>query len=106
MPPLIFNGIIHSDVLIENTKILRQEISELLAKNTIIIVPPVDWMWSLYNHFFFVLKRNGGIRPILEPETPEWSSQVSSISHAYTEAGYSPGMQHDWTAAIDLKDTM
>ncbi len=50
----------------EQALVLEQEISSLLRKEAIKVVPPLDRESGFYSRYFVVPKKDGGLRPILD----------------------------------------
>lgn len=61
-----FGGIVHSVVPKKRADILPWEITELLSKQAIIVVPLATWAWGFCSRYFVGPKRDAGMRPILD----------------------------------------
>ncbi|XP_029909243.1 uncharacterized protein LOC115360460 [Myripristis murdjan] len=102
-PP--FRGVIQSQVVGEAAHFLREEISSLLEKGAIKIVPPSDSKNGYYSRYFLVKKKGGnGIRAILDLRDLNKhlrKYKFRMLTHAsllrFLRAG-------DWFTSIDLKD--
>ncbi|KAL6471402.1 hypothetical protein MHYP_G00200520 [Metynnis hypsauchen] len=65
--PPQFRGILFSKALGESACVLQEEISSLMKKGAIRIVPPEESMYGFW--YFLVPKKGGGLRPILDLRT-------------------------------------
>ncbi len=59
-------GVLATTVRIEDAQVLRAEVMNLLEKGAIEIVPPAQSESGFYSRYFFVPKKDGGLRPILD----------------------------------------
>ncbi|XP_073692680.1 uncharacterized protein [Garra rufa] len=64
-PPL-FNGVISSHTEESSAHILKDEISALLEKGAVQVVPPHSSSQGFYSRYFLVPKKDGSLRPILD----------------------------------------
>ncbi|KAI2646275.1 Gag-Pro-Pol polyprotein [Labeo rohita] len=65
-PPLPFNGVFPTVVGPEQGLVMEQEVETLLRKEAIEVVPPHDRESGFYSRYVIVLKKDGGLRPILD----------------------------------------
>lgn len=64
--PPSFNGVLFSEATGEATEALESEISSLLSRGAIYIVPGEERSLSLYSRYFLVPKKQGSLRPVLD----------------------------------------
>ncbi len=65
-PPPPFKGLCLTSTNPEQALVLEQEVSSLLRKEAIEVVPPLDRESGFYSRYFVVPKKDGGLRPILD----------------------------------------
>ncbi|KAL0190945.1 hypothetical protein M9458_013643, partial [Cirrhinus mrigala] len=65
-PPPPFNGVSPTLVGPEQGLVMEQEVDALLRKEAIEVVPPHDRESGFYSRYFIVLKKDGGLHPILD----------------------------------------
>ncbi len=64
--PPRFSGVLATTVRSEDTQALRAAVRNLLEKGAIEIIPPAQSKSGFYSRYFLVLKKDGGLRPILD----------------------------------------
>ncbi|KAL0160069.1 hypothetical protein M9458_043794, partial [Cirrhinus mrigala] len=65
-PPPPFSGVFPTLVGSEQGLVMEQEVETLLRKEVIEVVLPQDRESGFYSRYFIVLKKDGGLRPILD----------------------------------------
>ncbi|KAI2647571.1 Endogenous retrovirus group K member 9 Pol protein [Labeo rohita] len=92
---------VHSDI---GASVLRAEIVVLLAKDAIEPVPPAKMKSGFYSPYFIILKKNGGLRPILDLRVLNRSLCKMPFKMLTPKCIISCIRHQDWFTAIDLKD--
>nr|XP_013888376.1 PREDICTED: uncharacterized protein LOC106535818 [Austrofundulus limnaeus] len=103
--PPRFNTVVNTVVRNKTAVVLREEINTLLAKGTICVVPSSDINKGWYSRYFVVLKKDGGLHPILDLRVLNkflrtYRFKMLTLRQLLNSSG--PG---DWFATIDLTDT-
>ncbi len=102
--PPKFRGVHFTSVKAVDTHVLRAEIAVLLAKDAIELVPPADMGSGFYSPYFIVLKKSGGLRPILDLRVLNRSLHKLPFKMLMQKRIFECIRPRDWFAAIDLKD--
>ncbi len=68
--PPRFCCVLATTVRREDGQVLRTEVVNMLEKGAIEIVPPAQSESGFYSRYFLVPKKDGGLRPILDPGCP------------------------------------
>lgn len=101
MKPPHFNGVLSSHTEENASHILKEEISSLLNKGAIQVVPP-----SLMNQgfYFLVPKKDGSLRPILDLRVLNKHLRKYNF-RMLTHGSLARAIkQNDWFTSVDLKD--
>src|SRR4029434_5617207 len=101
-PP--FSGVIQSVVQREQSHFLREEIVSLLRKEAISIVPPEGENAGFYSLYFFVPKRDGNYRPILDLCVLNKALMPLRFRMLTPRRRVEFIRPKDWFITIDLKD--
>ncbi len=104
-PPPPFQGLFLMCVSPEQALVLEQEVSSLLRKETIEVVPPLDRESGFYSRYFVVPKKDGGLRPILDLRLLNRSVRCLKFRMLTVKQVVSQIRSEDWFVTIDLKDT-
>ncbi|KAL0196780.1 hypothetical protein M9458_005320 [Cirrhinus mrigala] len=103
--PPKFRGILFTSVRSDtDASVLRAEIAVLLAKDAIEPVPPAEMKSGFYSPYFNVLKKSGGLQPILDLRVLNRSLLRLPFKMLTSKRILSCVRHQDWFAAIDLKD--
>ena len=103
-PPPLTPLILYSQSVGETTLILRDEISSLLLKGAIEIVPRGQSTLGFYSKYFVVKKKGGGMRPILDLRGLNVHLRKISFRMLTCESLLKTVRQGDWFTSIDIKD--
>ncbi len=103
-PPPPFKGLFLTSVSPEQALILEQEVSSLLRKEAIEVVPPLDRESGFYSRYFIVPKKDGGLRPILDLRLLNCSVRRLKFRMLTVKQVVSQIRSEDWFVTIDLKD--
>ncbi len=88
----------------KDTHVLRSEVRNLLAKRAAETVPPAQSKSGFYSHYILILKKDGGLRPILD---------LRHLNHALIKLLFRMTTlkqilvqirPEDWFFSLDLKD--
>ncbi len=103
--PPCFDGV-HLTVVNSASKasVLRQELSSLLQKGAIEEVPQSDVERGFFSRYLLVLKRDGGLRPILDLRRLNFSLYKGKFKMLTMKTIMSQVQGGDWFVTIDLKD--
>lgn len=101
-PP--FNRIVQSQASGDAALVLEEEISSLLQKNAIQLVPKEKSQQGFYSRYFVIPKKGGGLRPILDlrllnKHLRKYSFKM--LSHKTLVQSIRP---NDWFTTCDLTD--
>ncbi len=100
-PPPPFKGLFLTCVSPEQALVLEQEVSSLLRKEAIEVVPPLDRESGFYSRYFAVPKKDGALRPILDLRLLNRSVRFRMLT---VKQVVSQIRCEDWFVTIDLKD--
>ncbi len=103
-PPPPFKGLFLTCVSPEQALVLEQEVSSLLRKEAIEVVPPLDRESGFYSWYFVVPKKDGGLRPILDLRLLNRSVRRLKFRMLTVKQVVSQIRSEDWFVTIDLKD--
>ncbi|XP_041860863.1 uncharacterized protein LOC121652254 [Melanotaenia boesemani] len=104
VPPR-FAGILHSQARGESAHVLQGEISSLLNKGAICVVPPAQCQSGFYSRYFLVPKRGGnGIRPILDLRALNRYLRKYKFRMLTHASLLRLVRQNNWFTSVDLKD--
>ncbi len=103
-PPPPFNELFLTCVSPEQALVLEQEVSSLLRKEAIEVVPPLDRESGFYSRYFVVPKKDGGLRPILDLRLLNRSVRHLKFRMLTVKQVVSQIRSEDWFVTIDLKD--
>nr|XP_054607225.1 uncharacterized protein LOC129167121 [Nothobranchius furzeri] len=104
VPPR-FSGVVFSHAQGTSAHILQGEISSLLEKGAICIVPPDRSQSGFYSRYFLVPKRGGtGIRPILDLRALNRCLRKYRFKMLTLSSLLRLIHQNDWFTSIDLRD--
>ena len=87
-----------------NAPVMRAEVTALLAKGAIEIVPPAEMRSGFYSPYFIVPKKSGGLPPILDLRVLNRSLHRLPFKMLTAKRIFECVRPQDWFAAIDLKD--
>ena len=85
-------------------KVLRDEITSLLVKRAIRVVPPVQSNNGFYSRYFLVKKKGGGMRPILDLRALNRFLKVYRFKMLTSKALLRMMRRGDWYTTLDLRD--
>ncbi len=103
-PPPPFKGLCLTSTNPEQALVLEQEVSSLLRKEAIEVVPPLDRESGFYSRYFVVPKKDGGLRPILDLRLLNRSVSRLKFRMLTVKQVVSQIRSEDWFVTIDLKD--
>ncbi len=103
-PPPPFKGLFLTCVNPEQALVLEQEVSSLLRKEAIEVVPPLNRESGFYSRYFVVPKKDGGLRPILDLRLLNRSVRRLKFRMLTVKQVVSQIRSEDWFVTIDLKD--
>ncbi len=103
-PPPPFKGLCLTSTNPEQALVLEQEVSSLLRKEAIEVVPPLDRESGFYSRYFVVPKKDGGLRPILDLRLLNRSVSRLKFRMLTVKQVVSQIRSKDWFVTIDLKD--
>ncbi len=103
-PPPPCKGLFLTCVNPEQALVLEQEVSSLLRKEAIEVVPPLDRESGFYSRYFVVPKKDGGLRPILDLRLLNRSVRRLKFRMLTVKQVVSQIRSEDWFVTIDLKD--
>ncbi len=103
-PPPPFKGLCLTSTNTEQALVLEQEVSSLLRKEAIEVVPPLDRESGFYSRYFVVPKKDGGLRPILDLRLLNRSVSRLKFRMLTVKKVVSQIRSEDWFVTIDLKD--
>ncbi len=84
--------------------LLQQEVSSLLLKGAIEEVPSSDLNRGFFSWYFLVLKKDGGLRPILDLRRLNYSLYRGKFRMLTLKSIFSQVQEGDWFVTVDLKD--
>ncbi|XP_058634818.1 uncharacterized protein LOC131542294 [Onychostoma macrolepis] len=102
--PPHFNGILFSHTEENASHILKEEISSLLNKGAIQVVPPDLMNQGFYSRYFLVPKKGGPLRPILDLRVLNKHLRKYNFRMLTHGAIARAIKQNDWFTSVDLKD--
>ncbi|KAL0160826.1 hypothetical protein M9458_044551, partial [Cirrhinus mrigala] len=103
-PPPPFVGVSPTLVGPEQGLVMEQEVVSLLRKEAIEVVPPHNRESGFYSRYFIVLKKDGGLRPILDLRVLNRSVMKLKFRMLTLQQVVSQIRSEDWFVTIDLKD--
>ncbi len=103
-PPPPFKGLCLTSTNPEQALVLEQEVSSLLRKEAIEVVPPLDRESGFYSRYFVVPKKDGGLCPILDLRLLNRSVSRLKFRMLTVKQVVSQIRSEDWFVTIDLKD--
>ncbi len=103
-PPPPFKRLFLTSTNPEQALVLEQEVSSLLRKEAIEVVPPLDRESGFYSRYFVVPKKDGGLRPILDLRLLNRSVSRLKFRMLTVKQVVSQIRSEDWFVTIDLKD--
>ncbi|KAL0173161.1 hypothetical protein M9458_033472, partial [Cirrhinus mrigala] len=103
-PPPPFSGVFPTLVGPEQGLVMEQEVETLLRKEAIEVVPPQDRESGFYSRYFIVLKKDGGLRPILDLRQLNRSVMRLKFKMLTVNQVVSQIRSEDWFVTIDLKE--
>ena len=99
-----FRAIIYTSVGSTMAHVLHSEVSSLLAKGAIKIVPASQSESGFYSRYFLVPKKDGGLRPILDLRHLNRALMVRPFRMLTTRHILTQIRPGDWFFSVDLKD--
>lgn len=102
--PPRFNGVLSSQTEESSAHILKDEISSLLQKGAVRVVPPHLIGQGFYSRYFLVPKKDGSLRPILDLRVLNKHLRKYSFRMLTHGSLLRSVNQNDWFTSIDLKD--
>ncbi len=102
--PPSFNGLVFSVATGEAARALENEISSLLSRGAIRIVPEAEVNQGFYSRYFLIPKKGGSLRPILDLRflnSHLRKYKFRMLTHNVLFRSIQPG---DWFTSIDLQD--
>ncbi len=103
-PPPRFSGVTLTLVGPEQALVMEQEVKALLRKEAIEVVPPHERESGFYSRYFIVLKKDGGLRPIIDLRQLNHSVSQLKFKMLTLRQVVSQIRSKDWFVTIDLKD--
>ncbi len=103
LPPP-FKGLFLTCVSPEQALVLEQEVSSLLWKEAIEVVPPLDRESGFYSQYVVVPKKDGWICPILDLRLLNHSVRRLKFRMLTVKQVVSQIRSEDWFVTIDLKE--
>ncbi len=103
-PPPPFKGLFLTSTNPEQALVLEPEVSSLLRKEAIEVVPPLDRESGFYSRYFVVPKKDGGLCPILDLRLLNRSVSRLKFRMLTVKQVVSQIRSEDWFVTIDLKD--
>ncbi len=103
--PPRFSGVVPTLVQSTDTHVLRSEVMNLLAKRAVETVPPAQSESGFYNHYFLILKKDGGLRPILDLRHLNRVLMRQPFRMITLKQILSQVYPGDWLFLLDMKDT-
>jgi hypothetical protein len=102
--PPRFGGVILTEVSEQSAPLLREEISSLLAKQAVEIVPEERKNSGFYSRYFLVPKKDGGMRPILDLRLLNKALAKRAFKMLTVKQILAHIQPDDYFLAVDLKD--
>ncbi len=102
--PPHFRSVLATTVRSEGTQVLRAEVIHLLEKGAIEIIPSSQSESGFYSRYFLVPKKDGGLRPILDPRLLNYDLMKRSFRMITLKQILSQICPGDWFMLLDLKD--
>ncbi|XP_035277790.1 uncharacterized protein LOC118229687, partial [Anguilla anguilla] len=99
-----FNGVIYSRTKESTAHVLEEEISSLLHKGAIRVVPRDQAQHGFYSRYFLVPKKDGSLRPILDLRVLNKHLRQYNFKMLTYCTLLRSIRQNDWFTSIDLKD--
>ncbi len=102
--PPVFNGVVMSVAKWESARVQEEEISSLLIKGVIRVIPMEKMQQGFYSCYFVIPKRGGSLRPILDLRAlnkPLRKYMFKMLSIRTLCQNISQG---DWFTSVDLQD--
>ncbi|KAK2898066.1 hypothetical protein Q8A73_014446 [Channa argus] len=104
-PPPSFAGILETRLSSPaHTTALASELSDLLGKRAISMVPPMEENQGFYSRYFLVPKKSGEMRPILDLSFLNQFMVVRRFHMLTTASVLRSVRPGDWLSSVDLKD--
>ncbi|KAK2902453.1 hypothetical protein Q8A73_012199 [Channa argus] len=104
-PPPSFAGILETRLSSPaHTTALASELSDLLGKRAISVVPPMEENQGFYSRYFLVPKKSGEMRPILDLSFLNQFMVVRRFHMLTTASVLRSVPPGDWLSSVDLKD--
>ncbi|KAK2895968.1 hypothetical protein Q8A73_015456 [Channa argus] len=104
-PPPSFAGILETRLSSPaHTTVLASELSDLLGKRAISVVPPMEENQGFYSRYFLVPKKSGEMRPILDLSFLNQFMVVRRFHMLTTASVLRSVRPGDWLSSVDLKD--
>ncbi|KAK2902582.1 hypothetical protein Q8A73_012328 [Channa argus] len=82
---------------------LASELSDLLGKRAISVVPPMEETQGFYPRYFLVPKKSGEMRPILDLSFLNQLMVIHRFHMLTTASVFRSVRQGDWLSSVDLK---
>ena len=102
--PPRFTARVETSVPLNVAHLLRAEISKLISKGAIELVPRAQGEQGIYSRYFLVPKKDGGIRPILDLRRLNRVLVKRRFKMLTTSKILAHIRREDWFMSIDLKD--
>ncbi|XP_029965627.1 uncharacterized protein LOC115401518 [Salarias fasciatus] len=102
--PPRFNGVLTSEAAGEAAEALESEISSLLSRGAIRLVPEGERNQGFYSRYFLIPKKGGSLRPILDLRFLNLhlrKYKFKMLTHKVLFRSIRPG---DWFTSVDLQD--
>ncbi|XP_067357562.1 uncharacterized protein [Channa argus] len=104
-PPPSFAGILETRLSSPaHATALASELSDLLGKQAISVVPPMEENQGFYSRYFLVPKKSGEMRPILDLSFLNQFMVVRRFHMLTTASVLRSVRPGDWLSSVDLKD--
>ncbi|XP_058483844.1 uncharacterized protein LOC131459867 [Solea solea] len=104
MKPPRFNGVLTTEASGEAAEALESEISSLLSRGAVRIVPEGERNQGFYSRYFLIPKKGGSLRPILDLRCLNLhlrKYKFKMLTHNVLFRSIRPG---DWFTSVDLQD--
>ncbi len=103
--PPVFNGVVISVAQGEAAQVLEEEISSLMRKGVIRVIPTRESHIGFYSRYFVIPKRGGGLHPILDLRVLNKHLRKYKFKMLSLRTLCQSIRHGDWFISVDLQDT-